>query len=317
MMIQQLIVLSSAYASSLALLTLQARGNDGIPWGIENGTHLLRYPVGVLDNDNTPVYYGLDIHEGVTWRRSALSFCRELKFQKGTCEGLILQLKAKLPPAIERDRARRVGVLSRLQPHEREYAHALTMAIRSELRLTTSLLIDKVRQEGHAAASRVLYTVMDRLHNWDGNGGKHHPSQAANTDTKPEMSEGYIAPEQASTLASLAKATLQHHARPLWCEIGFNAGHSAAVVLSSHRYMHVLSFDIAEHGYCDYAERVVARMYPGRFRLVRGPSATTMPAISDGMSDGMVDRLADGMSDGDKPCDVVFIDGDHTFEAHP
>jgi len=212
------------------------------------------------------------------------------------CSRVILPLLAeKLPQAIDKERTRRLAVLARLSASQLEHLHDLTSAVRSELFLATSLLIRSVQTMGPSAAAQVTYSVMDRLHRWDGNGGKHHLSDGHNTKGKPQLPEGYIAPPQVEILLTVGG----HSPGRLYCEIGFNAGHSAAALLAAYPQTSLLSFDLAEHSYVDAAERYVAQLFPGRHTLIRGPSSLTVPR----------------MAQSNPHCDLIFIDGDHRYEG--
>jgi len=122
--------------------------------------------------------------------------------------------------------------------------------------------------------------------------GQHHRSG----HYKPELSEGYISPAQADMLDQLSAQSAPHSQ---WCEIGFNAGHSAAVLLAANPTVSVLSFDLGEHSYCDTAESALSNIFPKRHGLRRGPSAESIPFAA-----------ASGIK-----CDYIFVDGDHTYEG--
>ena len=83
------------------------------------------------------------------------------------------------------------------------------------------------------------------------------------------------------------------------CEIGFNAGHSALVWLTSNPTANVYSFDLGEHVYSRTMAEFLTGEFPGRLTVTFGDSKTTVPAF-----------FKRGIK-----CDIVVIDGCHTFET--
>ena len=53
----------------------------------------------------------------------------------------------------------------------------------------------------------------------------------------------------------------------LVCEIGFNAGHSAAAILLADRNVSLLSIDLGEHRHVVRAASLISSLFPGRFKL--------------------------------------------------
>ena len=78
-------------------------------------------------------------------------------------------------------------------------------------------------------------------------------------------------------------------------EIGFNAGHSAEVFLSTNPNVHVTSFDLGNHDYTVIAKGYIDHVFPGRHTLILGDSAVTVPRLPD------------------QEFDLIFIDGDHEY----
>ena len=78
-------------------------------------------------------------------------------------------------------------------------------------------------------------------------------------------------------------------------EIGFNAGHSCEVFLTSSPDVTVTSFDINQHGYTAYGVRYIMENYPGRLEFIPGSSTDTVPAYPD------------------KKFDLIFVDGAHDY----
>ena len=68
---------------------------------IENGTHLARYPVHLQikmgDGQLVKNSYGVDLYEGISWRESAESFCREQKLDAVVCDKVLHGFDAKVP----------------------------------------------------------------------------------------------------------------------------------------------------------------------------------------------------------------------------
>ena len=89
--------------------------------------------------------------------------------------------------------------------------------------------------------------------------------------------------------------------RWLYLEIGFNAGHSAAMVLSSFPQARVKSFDICAHAYVDpNAKLLEAKFGPGRFGLTCGDSRMSIPAAA---------TASEGASAFTDLADAIRIDG--------
>ncbi|CAE7884584.1 eEF2 [Symbiodinium microadriaticum] len=79
-------------------------------------------------------------------------------------------------------------------------------------------------------------------------------------------------------------------------EIGFNAGHSALLMLSAHPKLQVIAFDLCEHAYTKPCFDILAAAFPGRLRLVPGKSQQTLPKWT---------------AENSERADLVHIDGDH------
>lgn len=86
-------------------------------------------------------------------------------------------------------------------------------------------------------------------------------------------------------------------ASPVICELGFNAGHSALLMLEALPKASLVSFDLGDQDWADANQKLLTFMYAPRFRYVKGDSAVTVPA-------------AKGLK-----CDVLFIDGSKAAEA--
>ena len=81
-------------------------------------------------------------------------------------------------------------------------------------------------------------------------------------------------------------------------EIGFNAGHSAELFLSSNKNINLVSFDIGTHEYVKYGKNFIDKTYPGRHTLIIGNSLDTVPKY---------------IKEENKKFDLIFIDGGHDY----
>ena len=82
------------------------------------------------------------------------------------------------------------------------------------------------------------------------------------------------------------------------CEVGFNAGHSAVVLLQANPSVRLETFDLFSYPHSADSLSYVMRRFPGRVTPHKGRSAQTVPAASLSAR-----------------CDLVIIDGRHEFEA--
>lgn len=80
-------------------------------------------------------------------------------------------------------------------------------------------------------------------------------------------------------------------------EIGFNAGHSAEIFLSSNPECNVLSVDIGNHDYLPIGKKYIDLAFPGRHELLIGDSTKIIPNF-----------------DTNTKYDLIFIDGGHSFK---
>ena len=81
-------------------------------------------------------------------------------------------------------------------------------------------------------------------------------------------------------------------------EIGFNAGHSAELFLSSNKNINLVSFDIGCHGYLKLGKQFIDKTYPNRHTLIIGNSLDTVPEY---------------FKKENKKFDLIFIDGNHNY----
>jgi predicted O-methyltransferase YrrM len=84
-------------------------------------------------------------------------------------------------------------------------------------------------------------------------------------------------------------------------EIGFNAGHSSYLFLSTRPDVRVVSFDLGDHEYVDLAKRIIDSTFPGRHELIKGDSRKTVPAFADAHRG--------------RSFDLIYIDGGHDYEV--
>jgi hypothetical protein len=77
-------------------------------------------------------------------------------------------------------------------------------------------------------------------------------------------------------------------------EIGFNAGHSAALMLSANPQLHLTSVDVGSHSYVVPCANVIQNYFPNRHKLI----------VKDSRK---IDKVEIDQSD------VVIIDGGHDF----
>lgn len=110
------------------------------------------------------------------------------------------------------------------------------------------------------------------------------------------MLEGYSqqVDEQVKDLIELTKAPNINV-----MEIGFNAGHSADVMLKNNKTLKLTSFDLGEYDYVLPGKEYIASTYPGRHRLYLGDSRLSVPVF-----------LQENL---DTKFDVIFIDGGHSY----
>jgi len=83
-------------------------------------------------------------------------------------------------------------------------------------------------------------------------------------------------------------------------EIGFNAGHSAELMLRAHPGTEVVSVDIGAHDYVRTAKHAIDRFYPRRHTLILGDSTQAIPKLADTLRP-------------DRAFDLIFIDGGHDY----
>ena len=112
------------------------------------------------------------------------------------------------------------------------------------------------------------------------------------------VAEGYM-----DTVQWMYYAHLANSEKPrIVCEIGFNAGHSAAVWLMANRNISLLSFDMCSHPYTrpNFDMLVGSAVGKSRATLICGDSRETLPAY-----------IARQANPPEVLCDIVHVDGGH------
>lgn len=84
-------------------------------------------------------------------------------------------------------------------------------------------------------------------------------------------------------------------------EIGFNAGHSSEIFLTSNPEIKVTSFDIMQHSYAITGKKYIDFRYPQRHVLISGNSLTSVPEFAKKHNTSRFD--------------LIFIDGGHDFDT--
>lgn len=82
-------------------------------------------------------------------------------------------------------------------------------------------------------------------------------------------------------------------------EIGFNAGHSAEIILSSSPDITLTSFDLGIHDYVSVGKNYIDNKFPFRHRLILGDSLETVPLF---INENQHIKF-----------DLIFIDGGHMY----
>jgi hypothetical protein len=104
-------------------------------------------------------------------------------------------------------------------------------------------------------------------------------------------------PKQVETLKTLVSSEKIHSV----LEIGFNAGHSSDIFLSTNPNAHVLSFDLGKYQSVSVGKAFVDHMYPKRHSLVIGDSKISVPLFHE--------------KNPKVKFDLIFIDGGHDYDT--
>jgi hypothetical protein len=87
------------------------------------------------------------------------------------------------------------------------------------------------------------------------------------------------------------------------CEVGFNAGHGAAVWLEGTGVKLLQSFDLPLNAPAVGARNLSRALYPGRIQFHEGPTKQTLAPFVESVLSGQT-----------PPCDLWYIDGLHTYQ---
>ena len=117
------------------------------------------------------------------------------------------------------------------------------------------------------------------------------------------MGNSWQVPGEAALLERVSTPSSAQRPIRTLCEIGFNAGHSAAALLL-HNNATLHEFDTMALKWSTPCLEVIERAFPGRVVLHKGDSRREGPAFAARVNKGQ-----------ERPCDVFFIDG-RTIYAH-
>ena len=112
-------------------------------------------------------------------------------------------------------------------------------------------------------------------------------------------SAGHLRPIQAEAHYEYMRSMKKENI--VYCEVGMNGGHSAAVALLASSSSQVHSFDMQEWKYSAIVADFLSQTFPDRFHAYNGSSFVTVPNY---------------IKNSENPrCDVALIDGMHTYEG--
>jgi hypothetical protein len=147
--------------------------------------------------------------------------------------------------------------------------------------------MDFVNDQHRAVVEALNQAVIDSGEPMEGNlYYSHHQNLRINTRLNQDF---IIKREQLALIARRKTSAL---------EIGFNAGHSAALMLCANPALTYYGIDIAEHRYTPVCAEILKNFFPNRFEFFPGDSTKVYPAEAE--------RFVD--------CDLVHVDGGHTLE---
>ncbi|GAX78265.1 hypothetical protein CEUSTIGMA_g5707.t1 [Chlamydomonas eustigma] len=111
---------------------------------------------------------------------------------------------------------------------------------------------------------------------------------------------GFIAqaPEAVTRYVSAARSIPSPS--PVFCEVGFNAGHSAAILLTAREEAILYEFDLFDRPYSRQSQQIFGHLYKNRFHITKGNSAETLPWFMQEFGDKV-------------KCDLFSIDGDRSY----
>ena len=115
------------------------------------------------------------------------------------------------------------------------------------------------------------------------------------------MGHAYQYREQVAALLGMSRRRGDERLETV-CEIGFNAGHSAAMLLSANNAS-IHDFDLMSNPWSKHSVGAFRALHPGRLHLHVGDSACTAPDA--------LRRLQRVSGQRRPPCDRFFVDGWH------
>ena len=123
---------------------------------------------------------------------------------------------------------------------------------------------------------------------------------------KLTITEGYSqqVPQQITDLVDLVNQVNNTNSLNVM-EIGFNAGHSAEIFLSTNKDIKLTSFDLGIHEYLKTGKEYIDFTFPGRHTLILGDSKVTV--------NNLINSRNSGNSGNSVNFDVIFIDGGHEY----
>lgn len=96
-------------------------------------------------------------------------------------------------------------------------------------------------------------------------------------------------------------------------EVGFNAGHSALLLLTANSDLIYTGFDICTHGYTERCFDYLKSVFGNRIRLTKGDSVQTLPTLYQLYPD-VLDQNIGWIVDGCHLIDVAREDAKHVIE---
>ncbi|RYD67539.1 MAG: class I SAM-dependent methyltransferase [Verrucomicrobiaceae bacterium] len=141
-----------------------------------------------------------------------------------------------------------------------------------EHRQTVGLLNNVIIQSGNLMEGNLYYA--------------HHQNLALSQTVIPQFAK------KRAQIAALARVK----SRVL--EIGFNAGHSAALMLHANPTLTYFGIDICQHAYTEPCMHVMSARFPGRVSFFAGDSGLAYPYEFERY----------------RACDLIHIDGGHSQE---
>ena len=127
---------------------------------------------------------------------------------------------------------------------------------------------------------------------------------------------GYVREVQVRRMVELVR---ELPANEVYCEIGLNGGHSLAATLLAHSTLKAHVFDLFALPYSPSVERLVhSRFGAERVQFHKGNSRLSLKAFRRGLleNDASACRRPSGDPRGEDVCpvcDMVFVDGDHSY----